>query len=141
MNLLFKINLLVKNGNFIAMREICSKFNNVLNPLSANPTKRPNTLKQFVGKLPTNCLSVFNHFVQLALKGLTSFRCLYCKLWKDCTYCFDVEFEQVNAGWELNAVSFVWYQLRMRFFTKLDLDRMYLFYNYSCNNFGRNNIC
>ena len=41
-----------------------------LNPLSANPTKWPNTLKQFVGKLPTNCLSVFGHFVDLALKGL-----------------------------------------------------------------------
>ena len=40
------------------------------NPLSANPTKWPNTLKQFVGKLPTNCLSVFGHFVNLALKGL-----------------------------------------------------------------------
>ena len=42
-----------------------------LNPLSASPTKWPNTLKQFVGKLPTNFLSVFGHFVNLALKGLT----------------------------------------------------------------------
>ena len=42
----------------------------VLNPLSANPTKWSNTLKQFVGKLPTNCLNVFDHFVGLALKGL-----------------------------------------------------------------------
>ena len=41
-----------------------------VNPLSANPTKWLNALKQFVGKLPTNCLSVFNHFVGLALKGL-----------------------------------------------------------------------
>ena len=41
-----------------------------LNPLSVNPTKWPNTLKLFVGKLPTNCLSVFGHFVKLALKGL-----------------------------------------------------------------------
>ena len=42
-----------------------------LNPLSANPTKWSNTLKQFVGKLPTNCLSVFDHFVGLKfyLKG------------------------------------------------------------------------
>ena len=40
------------------------------NPLSANPTKWSNTLKQFVGKLPTNCLSGFDHFVGLALKGL-----------------------------------------------------------------------
>ena len=41
-----------------------------LNPLSANPTKWSNTLKQFVGNLPTNCLSVFDHFLGLALKGL-----------------------------------------------------------------------
>ena len=42
----------------------CSKDENVLNPLSANPTKWPNTLKQFVGKLTTNCLSVIHHFVK-----------------------------------------------------------------------------
>ena len=40
------------------------------NPLSPNLTKWSNTLKQFVGKLPTNCLNVFDHFVKLALKGL-----------------------------------------------------------------------
>ena len=40
------------------------------NPLIANPTKWSNTLKQHVGNLPTNCLSVFDHFVKLALKGL-----------------------------------------------------------------------
>ena len=39
-------------------------------PLRANPTKWSNTLKQFVGNLPTNCLSVFDHFVKLALKEL-----------------------------------------------------------------------
>ena len=49
-----------------------------LNPLSANPTKWSNTLKQFVGKFPTNCVSVFDHFVKLALKGLKKLhpRCL-----------------------------------------------------------------
>ena len=36
-----------------------------INPLSANLTKWSNTLKQ-----STNCLSVFEHFVKLALKGL-----------------------------------------------------------------------
>ena len=41
-----------------------------LNPLGANFTKWSNTLKQFVGKLPTNCFSVFEHFVGLVLKGL-----------------------------------------------------------------------
>ena len=40
--------------------------------LSTNPTKWLNTLKQFVGNLPTNCLSVFDHFVKLALKGLNT---------------------------------------------------------------------
>ena len=61
--------------------EACAQQNNlcpsfiscdfaILNPLSANFTKWSNTLKQFVGKLPTNCLSVFDHFAGLALKGL-----------------------------------------------------------------------
>ena len=44
----------------------------IFNPLSANPIKWSNTLKQFVSKLPTNCLSVFDHFVLLAMKGLTN---------------------------------------------------------------------
>ena len=44
-----------------------------LNPLSPNPTKWSNTLKQFVGKSPTNCFSVFDHFVGLTLKRLTNF--------------------------------------------------------------------
>ena len=43
-----------------------------VNPLSAKLTKWPNTLKQFVGNLQTNCLSVFGHFLGLALKGLTN---------------------------------------------------------------------
>ena len=47
-----------------------SKPSESFNPLSDNFTKWSNTFKQFVGKLPTNCLSVFDHFVGLALKGL-----------------------------------------------------------------------
>ena len=43
-----------------------------INPLSANPTKWSNTLKQFVGRLAANCLSVFDHFVGLALKELSN---------------------------------------------------------------------
>ena len=42
-----------------------------LNPLNTNPEKWSNTLKQIVGNLPTICLSVFDHFMNLALKGLT----------------------------------------------------------------------
>ena len=38
--------------------------------ISANPTKWSNTLKEFVGNLPRNHLSVFDHFVGLGLKGL-----------------------------------------------------------------------
>ena len=41
-----------------------------LNPLNANPEKWSNTLKQIVGNLSTICLSVFDHFMYLALKGL-----------------------------------------------------------------------
>ena len=41
-----------------------------VNPLRASFTKWSNRVKQIVSKLPTNCLSVFDHFVGLALKGL-----------------------------------------------------------------------
>ena len=58
-------------------------FFHLLNPLSANPTKCSNILKQFVGKLPTSCLSVFDSFIGLALKGLKlskiSITELFCK--------------------------------------------------------------
>ena len=51
----------------------------LFNPLSANFTKWSNILKQFIGKLPTNCLSVFDHFVVLALKRLRfKFKCRDC---------------------------------------------------------------
>ena len=40
-----------------------------LNSFSVNPIKWSNTLKQFVVNLPANFLSVFDHFVALALKG------------------------------------------------------------------------
>ena len=43
-----------------------------LNLLNTNLTKWSNTHKQFVGELPTNCLSVFDYFVGFALKGLTA---------------------------------------------------------------------
>ena len=41
-----------------------------INHLSANPTKRSNTLKTMRRPLPTNCLNVLGHFVGLTLKGL-----------------------------------------------------------------------
>ena len=58
------------------IRKCCVSLRNQLgyhiNPLSANPSKWSNTLNQFVGKLPTNWLSVFDHFEGLALKRLRS---------------------------------------------------------------------
>ena len=55
---------------FDSLPKYSSKCFANVNPLSASPTKWSNTLKQFVGNLPTNCLSLFDHFVELALKGL-----------------------------------------------------------------------
>ena len=50
------------------------KVNTVIKRLEDEKrTKSPNTLKQFAAKLPTNCLSVFDHFVGLALKGLSCY--------------------------------------------------------------------
>ena len=43
------------------------------NPLSAKFIKWSNTLKKIVAKLPTICLSVFDHFSGLALKGFKRF--------------------------------------------------------------------
>ena len=56
-------------GNYFTfyLQTICS--NNLYNPLSANPTKWSNTL---IGQQPTNCLSVFDHFVGLVVKVLIS---------------------------------------------------------------------
>ena len=62
-------------------RELLCLFDLLFNPLSANPTKWSNTLKQFVGKLQTNCLSVFDHFVGLVHKGLMD-PCVPIDLWK-----------------------------------------------------------
>ena len=45
----------------------------LINPLNPNFTKWSNTLKQFVGKLRTDCLSLFDHFVGMLLKRL-----MYC---------------------------------------------------------------
>ena len=42
---------------------------NLFNPLSTNITKWSNKLKQLVGKLPTNCLSVLTILWDWRLKG------------------------------------------------------------------------
>ena len=48
------------------------KNSNIINHLMANPTKWSNTLKRFVGKLATNCFSVYDYFVGLVFKELTA---------------------------------------------------------------------
>ena len=71
-------------NRFFYLLSICNlqaneifNFDNLYNiPLSANFTKWSNILKQFVAKLPTNCLSVFDHFVGLAVKGVRINCCL-----------------------------------------------------------------
>ena len=45
-------------------------FTDTVNPLSANTTKWLNTLIQFVGNSRRIVLSMFDHFVVLALEGL-----------------------------------------------------------------------
>ena len=49
-------------------------------PLSTIFAKWPNTLKQFVAYLLTNCFSVFGHFVGLALKSIRTRK--YSYFWK-----------------------------------------------------------
>ena len=61
---------------FILYRTMITMFlintlNTSFRPLSANPTKWSNKLKQFAGCQPANCLRVFDHFMRLALKGLS----------------------------------------------------------------------
>ena len=60
----------------VMINDICMIYVTVFNPLSANPTKWSNTLKQFGGNLPTRCLSVFDHVMGLVLKGLSEVRVL-----------------------------------------------------------------
>ena len=76
MNLIFDINRLLqltgsqeKQMSLIASKSSIFKAmkpqtNNVLqvSPLSPNLAKWLNTFNDFIGNLPTNCLSVFDHF-------------------------------------------------------------------------------
>ena len=67
---------------FVSTLFLQTKMGKLTNPLSTNPTKWSNTLKQFVDNLPTNCLSVFDHFVTSALEGLSL---VFDKIWN--SYC------------------------------------------------------
>ena len=69
-NLYFNNSYCVKLTRIGVFDLLNSLLYDVLNPLSPNFPKWSKTLKQSVGNMPTNCLSVFDHFVGLALKEL-----------------------------------------------------------------------
>ena len=78
-----------------------------LNPLSVNPTEWSNTLKQFVAKLPTNCLSVSGHFVNLALKGLKShWKSRKTLFSRSFIYCYLTKWKQ-HRIWKQTCVFFL----------------------------------
>ena len=84
------------------------------NPLIVNPTKWSNTLKQFVGKMPTSYLSVFDHFVGLAIKGLNN------------QIINEDVFKQINLI-ELNSPKFVLLVLSMFFVDKVSARQICIF--------------
>ena len=55
-----------------SQEKTCVRFSFLIK-LHATFIKWSNTFKQIVGKLPTICLSVFDHFSGLAFKGLNDF--------------------------------------------------------------------
>ena len=65
-----RVNNTIIANNTVIFLLASKRYFPLFNPLSAKFIKWSNTLKQFVGKLPTNCLTVFDHFVGLVLNGL-----------------------------------------------------------------------
>ena len=65
----FKQKILHKKKKVMWLVKPVNYWGVAINPLSGNFTKWSNTLKQFVSKLPTNCLSLFDHFEGLVLKA------------------------------------------------------------------------
>ena len=100
---------------YLTERLTCLKFQSwkhkpsFFKPLNANFTKWSNTLKQFVGRLPTNCLSVFDYFVGLGLKGLK--RILIAKLIFFRFHSFDlyvkIDFFSVNSTLVLKSCFYL----------------------------------
>ena len=66
-----------------------------VNPFRRKPTQWSNTLKQFVGNFSTNCLSVSDHFVKLALEGLNYPEAKIIRIPESKTY-NDSEWEQTQ---------------------------------------------
>ena len=60
----------VRSFSTLCMKGLNQITSSFFNSLSAKPKIWSDTLKEFGGNLPTNCLIVFKHFVGLALEGL-----------------------------------------------------------------------
>ena len=78
-----------------------------------------NTLKQFIGNLPKNYFSVFNHFVGLAFKELIEKIHIMCELpWKSKVYSEPSQ----KSKMELLVKLVNGFQLRITLAKKLVLD-------------------
>ena len=76
-----------------------------INHLNASFTKWSNTLKQFVGKLLTNCLNMFDHFVGLVLKELKTRVVAFLTL----DICRNLRISVISSSqWNMSLVSIFW---------------------------------
>ena len=66
----FLVNVYIPLNEMIIYITLSRKNRITVLPQIAHLTQWSNTLKQFIGKLPMSCFSVFDHFVGLALKWL-----------------------------------------------------------------------
>ena len=83
--LIFQGNLSWENFQLWKIRMRIERLPTHFDPLSTNSKKWSNTLKQFVSNFSTNCLSVFDHFVKLALKGSNN-RIIYIFWFSNCDH-------------------------------------------------------
>ena len=95
----------------------------VFNPLSANPRKWSNTLKQFVSNLATNCLSVFDHFVILVPKGLIRMSEKYFQSRKGKYMWEGIFFPSRKRNWSRYFGNIFQIMLSQRYVQKLEINR------------------
>ena len=91
-----------------------------INPLSANPTKWSNT-QTIRRQKPTNGLSVFDHFVELALKGLSK---------KGKRTLLEKEVEKPKSTFRVTPLGFVLVQLLKRNALKTKFSNTSILYQY-----------
>ena len=93
------------------------------NPLSANPRKWSNTLKQFVSNLATNCLSVFDHFVILVPKRLILMSEKYFQSRKGKYMWEGIFFPPRKRNWSWYFGNIFRIMLSQRYVQKLEINR------------------